>query len=541
MESLKELNSRLLIEITDLRNEYAKIKAENTKLKHVIEEKAELRSRFEELEKRNKVDTNNLIAENAALKIRVAKLEKQPERLDLETYVYTSYPLGRTSSKGLSKCVPNAAQPRSLHKEVIGTQVPRSTQTQEFIPTHSEEKMPQELNMVIQPCNRSHKKQGIDELKHELFKPFSEPESSSINHNNVTEVSETARPGKVTYDSIDEASQHLAQLCDKAIDAEERANRANQEEILCWCLYWKDFRVQLDEIISKDKFGEKKARSLLYDSITKQLKLLRKQRSQELGLQLRYISRDSLRKKTQRAEKIYRLFRKVGMDKIKYIKSYSANSISKLTNEQIQEVIDYGITLEKLPLVTNDHATEISETARPGKSLSENMTSESFDGVQNNVYSKNGVNISATPNDLFLIKNESEKIDHVTEISETARPGKPLPENIASKTFDSVQNNTSPKNEVNVSATPNDLLLIKNESDIDADDSQCSDPHTLRDIPAFTSIPVTMRESNRWKGDTLSSDSSSDSSSETETESCTDSESEYNDYDAAEFYIKSFM
>ncbi|POG59105.1 hypothetical protein GLOIN_2v1789540 [Rhizophagus irregularis DAOM 181602=DAOM 197198] len=485
-----QLNSRLLIEITDLRNEYAKIKAENTKLKHVIEEIAELRSRFEELEIRN----------------------KQPERLVLETYVFTSYPLGRTSSKGLSKCVPNAAQPRSLHKEVIGTHVPRSTQTQEFIPTHSEEKMPQELNM-----------------------------SSSINHNNVTEVSETACPGKVTYDSIDEASQHLAQLCDKAIDAEERANRANQEEILCWCLYWKDFRVQLDEIISKDKFGEKKARSLLYDSITKQLNLLRKQRSQELGLQLRYISRDSLRKKTQRAEKIYRLFGKVGMDKIKYIKSYSANSISELTNEQIQEVIDYGITLEKLPLVTNDHATEISETARPGKSLSENMTSENFDGVQNNVYSKNGVNISATPNDLFLIKNESEKIDHVTEISETARPGKPLPENIASKIFDSVQNNTSPKNEVNVSATPNDLLLIKNESDIDADDSRCSDPHTLRDIPAFTSIPVTMRESNRWKGDTLSSDSSSDSSSETETESCTDSESEYNDYDAAEFYIKSFM
>ena len=39
----------------------------------------------------------------------------------------------------------------------------------------------------------------------------------------MTEVSETARPGKVTYDSIDEASQHLAQLCDKAIDAEDRA------------------------------------------------------------------------------------------------------------------------------------------------------------------------------------------------------------------------------------------------------------------------------------------------------------------------------
>ncbi|CAG8768349.1 12893_t:CDS:2, partial [Dentiscutata erythropus] len=60
--------------------------------------------------------------------------------------------------------------------------------------------------------------------------------------------------------SIKTPSQHLAQLCDKAIDAEGRANRANQEEILCWCLYWRDFRDQLDEIIRSNggKFGEKK-------------------------------------------------------------------------------------------------------------------------------------------------------------------------------------------------------------------------------------------------------------------------------------------
>ena len=78
----------------------------------------------------------------------------------------------------------------------------------------------------------------MDELKHELFNPSLESEiSSSINHNNVTEISETVHPGKVTYDNIDEASQHLAQLCNKAIDAEDRANRANQKEILCWCLY----------------------------------------------------------------------------------------------------------------------------------------------------------------------------------------------------------------------------------------------------------------------------------------------------------------
>ncbi|EXX73132.1 hypothetical protein GLOIN_2v598425 [Rhizophagus irregularis DAOM 181602=DAOM 197198] len=119
---------------------------------------------------------------------------------------------------------------------------------------------------------------------------------------------------------------------------------------------------------SGDKFGEKKAKGLLYDSITKQLNLLRKQRSQETGLQLRDVSRDSLRKKTQRAEKVYKFIEQVGLDKIKYIKSYSATSISELTNEQIQEVIDCGISSEQLSLVT-DHVTEISETLCPGKKL----------------------------------------------------------------------------------------------------------------------------------------------------------------------------
>jgi hypothetical protein len=138
--------------------------------------------------------------------------------------------------------------------------------------------VPQELNS----CNRSHKKKGMDELKHELFNPPSETDSpSSINHNIMTEVSETARPEKFTCDGIDESSHHLAQLCDKAIDAEDRANRANQEEILCWCLYWKDFRNQLDELIRSGggKFGKKKARSILYDTITERLSILRKKRS----------------------------------------------------------------------------------------------------------------------------------------------------------------------------------------------------------------------------------------------------------------------
>lgn len=96
----------------------------------------------------------------------------------------------------------------------------------------------------------------------------------------MTEVSETARPEKVTY-SIDKALQHLTQLCDKAIDAEDRANRANREEILCWYLYWKDFRDQLDEIIKSNssKFGKKKTRgSFITSSQNSFLSFARKDR-----------------------------------------------------------------------------------------------------------------------------------------------------------------------------------------------------------------------------------------------------------------------
>jgi hypothetical protein len=97
------------------------------------------------------------------------------------------------------------------------------------------------------------------------------------------------------------------------------------------------------------------------------------QRSQEKGLQLRVVSQNSLRKKTQRAEKVYKFIEWVGLDKIKYIKSYSAPSISELINKQIQEVIDYGISSEKLSEET-DHV--ITPTKSSGEKLSDVFDSD---------------------------------------------------------------------------------------------------------------------------------------------------------------------
>ncbi|GBC53854.1 hypothetical protein GLOIN_2v1761214 [Rhizophagus irregularis DAOM 181602=DAOM 197198] len=104
-------------------------------------------------------------------------------------------------------------------------EINKKSQAQESLPTHPEEKMPQKIK-----CPTS------DLVIHDQKRVTGDSSLPFINYNNVTEVSETARPEKVTY-SIDKALQHLTQLCDKAIDAEDRANRANREEILCWYLY----------------------------------------------------------------------------------------------------------------------------------------------------------------------------------------------------------------------------------------------------------------------------------------------------------------
>ncbi|CAJ0649518.1 8954_t:CDS:2, partial [Entrophospora sp. SA101] len=139
----------------------------------------------------------------------------------------------------------------------------------------------QEKIITSQDTKSSLSVKGGQGLIQELFTPELSLQESNIIQNHVIEISETGGPGK---SNIDEASQHLAQLCDKAFDAEDGANRANQEEILCWAIYGKDFRVQFNDIIknSGGKIGEKKARSLLYDSITKQLSIIRKKRSQKL-------------------------------------------------------------------------------------------------------------------------------------------------------------------------------------------------------------------------------------------------------------------
>ncbi|GBC04261.1 hypothetical protein RclHR1_05590016 [Rhizophagus clarus] len=53
IDSLREVNARLLVEISELRKKFAEVEAENAKLKQIIEENARRDARVEELEQKN--------------------------------------------------------------------------------------------------------------------------------------------------------------------------------------------------------------------------------------------------------------------------------------------------------------------------------------------------------------------------------------------------------------------------------------------------------------------------------------------------------
>jgi hypothetical protein len=284
---LRKENTDFRKENTDFRMKFANFEAERAELKCRIAktlrmteeertrhdaENVKLRATIEELKKNN-------TKESAELRDGITKVEEKQTLNDNVTKVTNS---SNNSSSNFNSLANQVLTVTYHEKLLVDTSLPedkktdafldeeykkkvsneirqrnrkKKLQAQESLPAHPEEKMTQDLakrltaNSVTQPCNsmsseekicseldsKCKKGKSVDKLKQELFTSELSSQEPSIKQNHVTEISETLCPGKVTSDksSIDEASQHLAQLCDKAFDAEDKANRANQEEILC--------------------------------------------------------------------------------------------------------------------------------------------------------------------------------------------------------------------------------------------------------------------------------------------------------------------
>ena len=119
-------------------------------------------------------------------------------------------------------------------------------------------------------------------------------------------------------DADGSVSQSLARLYQKATRAGLRVTKANQDEILCWYKYAEGFENRVREIRSQDSsVTDPTARSRAY---------------REVSQHLPGITEANLRKKTQKARNIYKVFVRIGTNKIKRVKSFSADAISSLSS-----------------------------------------------------------------------------------------------------------------------------------------------------------------------------------------------------------------
>ncbi|RHZ76993.1 hypothetical protein Glove_186g103 [Diversispora epigaea] len=450
-----ELLKQIMEENTKREAENAELKARIAKLEQIAEENTELKDRITKLEQKQiQVISNEQEASPAkdiSPLIESHSYEEKgitPDPLPEIEYGSTQPEFSmepETSTTSLPQDIihDDSAEildfVETIHKERISSEIRERNREKKLQESHNNSTLIQsEVSTTPTPelktvkkfwdqnqnknqtkTSQSHKKRGAENIIQVIANGIQDAlvysSADNIISDSVTEISATAR--RQNSDTI--SLLDLAQLFDKATNAEYYAMKANQEETLCWTNYGKKFVIQYNDLIknSNGKIGEKKAKGIIYDKILEHLTIIREKRSKEMRLQLPEISRKTLCRKTQRAIKTYKLFEKIGIDKIKYLKAYSANSISELTNEQIQKIID-NISNNKSNI--ENHMTEISTTApneKNKKALPETEAST----------------ITTPSIPLSHTSNSEDEISEEVSRSEDAIASKSLPETVSTE------------------------------------------------------------------------------------------------------------
>ncbi|RGB29241.1 hypothetical protein C1646_766820 [Rhizophagus diaphanus] len=114
--------------------------------------------------------------------------------------------------------------------------------------------------------SQSHKKKEVENIVQDVFDFMA---TSAPEKNYMTEIFLTAHHEKSYMNNPPNISQNLACLIQEAWDAKDEAIRANQKELLCWCSYIIEFNKKTIEFTIEYKVGEKKAKGMIYDNLTK--------------------------------------------------------------------------------------------------------------------------------------------------------------------------------------------------------------------------------------------------------------------------------
>ncbi|GBC44624.2 hypothetical protein GLOIN_2v1849049 [Rhizophagus irregularis DAOM 181602=DAOM 197198] len=321
LELLEQRIANLEAEKDELKSENAELKNENAKLKWIIEENA----------RRD--------AENAEHKVRIEELEKNSADISAKNAELKAE-LAKLKHDFDSSNLTRPQQPQHV------TNVQNSCSVEEDISSAKPERRFASNDIPdFDEKSQSHKKREAENIVQDVF-DFTATSAPEKNH--MTEISMMA-----------------SCLIQEAWDAKDEAILANQKELLCWCSYIVEFNKKITEFMTEYKIGEKKVKGMIYDNLIKLLRLGTKH--------------NTLLKQTQRARDIYKLFEKIGIDKIKYITTYSANSISELSDSQIQTIVDYfsknpntelpddrdGTIIDFEEDISNDQDNVLEEQAKP--------------------------------------------------------------------------------------------------------------------------------------------------------------------------------
>ncbi|CAG8717034.1 12850_t:CDS:2, partial [Cetraspora pellucida] len=316
---LRRLNAKLLVEIAELKKENAKIKAENTKLK---QDKEDIEARFVKLEQSDKKKTDLI----AKLEWDVSQIKQASTQSIISPEVNSnniSEQIDNTSENVLNSMYANLfiqslicqkIKRRTIfldriEKERVSNMI-RERNQEKLQKKHSlESKIHQNSDLSLNNQNAS-----LTELEKPMPFPLLYNANTSVisSKNDFTSL-DISGPDKISKSCIQNiipgSVQSLSYLFDKAV-------KKGQKEILYWYYYLLEFE------------------------------------NKEIKSFLSNITDVNLHKKIQRAQKILILFGREGVSiaKIKQI-SYSACTISGLTNVQIQYIINYMIS----KTVTNGH------------------------------------------------------------------------------------------------------------------------------------------------------------------------------------------
>ena len=91
IDSLREVNARLLIEIFELRRKFAEVEAENAKLKQIIEENIRRDTRVEELKQKNTdLKARLAIVEQGSSVVNIRLISQNPPSKKILSYFKTT-------------------------------------------------------------------------------------------------------------------------------------------------------------------------------------------------------------------------------------------------------------------------------------------------------------------------------------------------------------------------------------------------------------------------------------------------------------------